>query len=547
MSQAQVAASELVGPYRVVRAIGAGGSARIDLAVIERAYGFQRHVVLKRPLEHLRTDPHVAETLKREAHLGGRLRHPNLVAVLDAGTHDNYVYLALEYVAGSSVRTIMQADSSPRVRALPLPAALSIIVGAARGLHEAHELAGSDGAPLGLVHRDVSPANILVDRDGTVKLSDFGIAKDTRVSTLSGSMRGTVTYMAPEQCRGHAFDRRADVFSLGVILHELISGRRLFWAENDVASLHKVLSAPIPDPRDAVPSLAPELCAIAMRAITRETDQRIASAAELADRLESFAARAGIVLGARAVAPLAAPATAPRETSKQVTAQIAAPASEPSLVTVIEGAAEPDDAIEPTFGPNAAGDDEIATPVRQPTYAEHLAPEPPARSHRWLVGAIAACALAGIGIGALVARGGDEPNAPTSGASATPSSTTPPSTPSKSESSTPSPTETAPVAAETDAAIDEPAEAIDAGESAIDDQVTIDEPDPKPTGSKKRPTKRVDAKRVDAARVDVKRSDDQRVPIDAGAAMPAKTDAGAPPKVEWNPKLVFPGDKPKPK
>src|SRR5512134_2646549 len=224
-----------VGPYQLLKAIGAGGSARVDLARIDRAYGFQRHVVIKRPLEHLRGDARAADSLRREARLGARLRHPNLVAILDAGVHDGYDYLVLDYVHGGSLRTLMQTDEGARVRDVSLEVALAIVRDGARGVHEAHELHDERGAPLGLVHRDVSPGNILIGLDGAVKLADFGIAKETRVATLSGSMHGTVTYMAPEQCRGHAFDRRADVFSLGVILYELVTGTRLFWADNDVA------------------------------------------------------------------------------------------------------------------------------------------------------------------------------------------------------------------------------------------------------------------------------------------------------------------------
>lgn len=293
-----------VGPYRIIKAIGAGGSARIDLARIDRAYGFQRHVVIKRPLEHLRADPSVGASLRREAQLGGQLRHPNLVAVLDAGEHDGYDYLALEYIHGASLRTLMQLPGvdDGRVRPLPLGTALSIVIEIARGLHEAHELTGIDGTPLGLVHRDVSPNNILLGADGTVKLADFGIAKDTRVSTLSGSMRGTVTYMAPEQCRGHAFDRRADVFSLGVILFELVTARRLFWADNDVASLHKVLSGVIPDPRGLVPGLAPELAEILLAVVAADPIARPPTAAALAEELEAFAVRAGLATSPRFVA-----------------------------------------------------------------------------------------------------------------------------------------------------------------------------------------------------------------------------------------------------
>lgn len=326
--------TEQVGPYRVLEAIGAGGSARVDLAALQRAYGFERQVVLKRPLEHLRDDAEVARSLVREAALGGRLVHPNLVAVLDAGTHDGYPYLALEYVDGPSLRELMH-EAQGMVRRLPLAAALSIVVAVARGLHVAHELAGDDGDRLGLVHRDVSPANVLVGKDGAVKLADFGIAKDTRVSTLSGSMRGTVTYMAPEQCRGHAFDRRADLFSLGVILHELLTGRRLFWADNDVASLHRVLSGEVPDPRQIDPSIAPELAELTMQALAYDPQQRVATASELADRLEAFALGAGILVGTREIArAVAVPAVARPQPAPAVP-------DEPSLIPAIEGVTEP--------------------------------------------------------------------------------------------------------------------------------------------------------------------------------------------------------------
>src|ERR1700759_1113588 len=150
----------------------------------------------------------------------------------------------------------MQAAARGRVRDLPLGVALAIVADVARGMHEAHELTDARGAPLGLVHRDVSPGNILLGLDGTVKLADFGIVKEIRGSTLSGSLHGTVTYMAPEQCQGHAFDRRADIFSLGVILYELVTGTRLFWADNDVASLHRVLSGTVPRPRTIKPEIA---------------------------------------------------------------------------------------------------------------------------------------------------------------------------------------------------------------------------------------------------------------------------------------------------
>ena len=313
MTTAAAADRDLVGPYRLVKAIGAGGSARIDLARIDRAYGFHRHVVVKRPLEHLRDDPKAAASLRLEAKIGGRLRHPNLIGVLDAGTQGCYDYVVLEYVHGASLRALMQTDAGPHVRELPIGVALAIVVDTARGLHHAHELADELGAPLGLVHRDVSPGNVLVGFDGTVKLADFGIAKETRVATLSGSMHGTVTYMAPEQCRGHAFDRRADVFSLGVILYELVTGARLFWADNDVASLHRVLSGAVPRPRKINPKLDPALEDIVVTALAADPDRRYASAHAFAEAIEHYAASTGAMLTARSIAAWVEHVLGPRD------------------------------------------------------------------------------------------------------------------------------------------------------------------------------------------------------------------------------------------
>jgi serine/threonine-protein kinase len=360
-----------IGPYQLIKAIGAGGSARIDLAKIERAFGFARHVVIKRPLEHLRDDPRAAASLRREARLGAMLRHPNLVAVLDAGTHDNYDYLALEYIHGGSLRTLMQADVPAKVAPVPREVAVAIAIEVARGLDAAHELVDETGAPLGLVHRDVSPGNILVGLDGAVKLADFGIAKETRIQTLSGSMHGTVTYMAPEQCRGHAFDRRADVFSLGVILYELLTGTRLFLADNDVASLHRVLSGDVPRPRKLVPTIPAELEDIVLEAVAHDQDKRIPTARSLVDALETYAASSGEILGARWVArwvhELIGPREAPWIGAATIPDVAAALQEERPLVELID--AVPADPVPPhlTFGPTSITPEDLDTqPRREP-------------------------------------------------------------------------------------------------------------------------------------------------------------------------------------
>ncbi|TMQ24464.1 MAG: hypothetical protein E6J90_07955 [Deltaproteobacteria bacterium] len=419
MTAAAAEDRDRVGPYRVIQAIGAGGSARIDLARIDRAYGFQRHVVLKRPLEHLRGDPAVAASLRREARIGGLLRHPNLVAILDAGVHDGYDYLVLEYVHGAALRAVMQTETPGKVRDLPLGVALAIVCDAARGMHEAHELTDDRGSPLGLVHRDVSPGNILLGLDGTVKLADFGIAKETRVSTLSGSMHGTVTYMAPEQCQGHAFDRRADVFSLGVILYELVTGARLFWADNDVASLHRVLSGVVPRPRKIKPQIPGALEDVVMTAIAHDPERRFASALELAGAVEHHAASAGEVLGARWIARAVEAVVGPRPVPWIAVAPEAAPVREAtppsgSLIDLL-AATGPDEPVETTFGESGDAEDggEEASAEAPPAAAppRSAVPATRRRGRALAAGIFALAVIGGAAIAGLGTRRSDAPSA----------------------------------------------------------------------------------------------------------------------------------------
>jgi hypothetical protein len=456
-----------VGPYRVIAAIGAGGSARIDLARLERAYGFERHVVIKRPLEHLRADPAVSASLRQEARLGGRLRHPNLVAVLDAGTHDAYDYLALEYVHGAPLRRVMAAGAPDRVRALPLGVALGIAIDIARGLHHAHELTDG-GAPLGLVHRDVAPANVLVGVDGAVKLADFGIAKETQVSTLSGSMRGTVTYMAPEQCQGHPFDRRADVFSLGVILFELVTHRRLFHADNDVASLHRVLSGVVPRPRELNAAVPRELEDIVLTAVARDAAKRFATAGELAAALEGVAARHAVPVGARWIARAVEQVLGRPAEPWRMRAPAAVPpglVDEGPLVGVIESLVGEDDEptvvdeqVWPTFGPTDAGADAAAGEDAVTDRA--VAP----RGRRRAI-AIATIAGAAVAAGALVialgiGNRGDVPAKPAPEPARAPAPITSPTPPEPAPAPITSPdfATPAPVPAPASAPADEPRE-----------------------------------------------------------------------------------------
>jgi serine/threonine protein kinase len=506
-----------VGPYQLIKAIGAGGSARVDLARIERAYGFQRHVVIKRPLEHLRSDARAADSLRREARLGGRLRHPNLVSILDAGVHDGYDYLVLEYVHGGSLRDMMQTEEGARVRDASLEVALAIVRDVARGVHEAHELHDEHGAPLGLVHRDVSPGNVLIGIDGAVKLADFGIAKETRVATLSGSMHGTVTYMAPEQCRGHAFDRRADIFSLGVILYELVTGVRLFWADNDVASLHRVLAGTVPRPRKLKPSIAPVLEDIIMTAVATDPDKRFASARELADALERYGAAVGQILAARSVSHWVREIMGPRDapwiggSATVIDAPLLVdhePFGDTSLVALIESTPPPSDLPVPTFGPTDAG-------VAEDLVLDTLPSAAPVRERRdraiWTA-VIAMCLAAGVLIAFIATRAND----------------TAPAAPAKLEMPVVAPSAPADEAGsdEVGAAADEATDDL----ASEDELIEIEPAQPgKPARHKRRPKRH-------------KRVDKTPPPVEAGSGSATSRTT---PNVEWDPKLLLPSDKKK--
>lgn len=513
--------AELVGPYEIVRAIGAGGSARIDLARLHRAYGFQRHVVIKRPLEHLRADARVAASLRREAGLGTRLRHPNLVTILDAGEHDGYDYLVLEYIHGGSLRSLVEAEEPTRIRDLPLGVALAIVGDVARGLHQAHELTDDRGSPLGLVHRDVSPGNVLIGADGTVKLADFGIAKETRVQTLSGSMQGTVTYMAPEQCRGHAFDRRADVFSLGVILYELVTGARLFWADNDVASLHRVLSGQIVRPRKVRPAVPPAIEELVMSTLAQDPERRLATAGALADAIDDHAATLGALIAPRVIARWVHELLGPREApwvgdETVVDVMPAPPAPDPviasSLVELIE--ATPDDQPHAmAFGPSDEVD--LDTEPRR-------TPAVPQRRRGWIAAMLAIGAIAAGGVAWMASRGGVEETAS--------SENTPPANPSAA----PNPAPVAdPVVEPVAAPAANPVEpALDPAAVVTDDPIELEPADPgarAPGRKPKRPS---------------------RPPIRAaGPGSGSGSGSAAPvvkpprPQVEWTPDILLPTDK----
>ena len=235
--------------------------------------------------------------LLAEARLAATLHHPNIVQVYDVGEEDGTYFFTMEYVFGQDLRKIVRTVQA-RGAWLSTELILQIIIGTAMGLHHAHEQEGSNGEPLGLVHRDVSPSNILVSHDGAVKLVDFGIARVSAMqsNTAQGVLKGKVPYMSPEQCRGEQLDRRSDIFSLGIMLWELTTRRRLFGGANDIVIAGKICSGEVPRPSSVVAGYPAELEAIVLKALAHDRDDRYATAQELQIDLEAYAHDARMLL-----------------------------------------------------------------------------------------------------------------------------------------------------------------------------------------------------------------------------------------------------------
>ncbi len=275
-----------LGRYRILGFLASGGMAEILLAKLLGPGGFQRAVVLKRVLPHLARQTEFREMFLDEARIVARIQHPNVIHVSELGQDGRELFMVMEYLAGESVGGLMRRVTSRGGHLDPVIAAY-IIAEAAAGLHAAHELVDEDGAPLNVVHRDVSPQNIFLTYEGNVKLLDFGIAKfmDRSVETHTGQVKGKFAYMSPEQCCAERLDRRSDVFSLGILLWELLSGARLFQRANELLVWKGIVEDDIPTPTEClVEGAAPvpaALEAAAMRALSRNKDERYASANEL--------------------------------------------------------------------------------------------------------------------------------------------------------------------------------------------------------------------------------------------------------------------------
>ena len=292
-----------LGRYQILKHLASGGMAEVYLARTAGLEGFVRHVVIKRIRAKEARDNNYVKMFLDEARLAATLHHHNIVQVHDVGQEDDEWYLAMEYIHGKDARALAMKAVEAKEH-LPLEHVVSIVSSAAAGLHHAHEQLGPDRKPLGLVHRDVSPSNILVGYDGSIKVADFGIAKAVQrsVETHSGTLKGKVAYMSPEQCRGKPVDRRSDVFALGIVLYELATGRRLFKAESEFMSMSAIVAGTVPAPTRFRPDLPPELELIIMKALATNPDERYGTADALRRALEELATAIGLRMSTTSLA-----------------------------------------------------------------------------------------------------------------------------------------------------------------------------------------------------------------------------------------------------
>lgn len=284
--------------YRILSRIATGGMGSIYLASQQGDAGFRRYVAVKRALPHLVEDPTFRRALLKEARLGSLVRHPNVVSVLDVEDQRGEILLVMEYVEGASLSELLQRPSQ-----IPLPVIGRIIVDAAEGLDAIHACTDESGAPLSLVHRDVSPHNLLVGLDGITRVADFGIAQICGpTDTRSGLLRGKPSYMSPEYIETNEATPATDIFALGAVMWELLTGRRLFKGASDIQTIDRVRNAKVIMPSLLRPDVSIAIDNVVLKALERDPRKRFGSAAELALAVEEAFAQDSLWTSRRTVA-----------------------------------------------------------------------------------------------------------------------------------------------------------------------------------------------------------------------------------------------------
>lgn len=349
------------GRYEISGLIASGGMAKVHLGHAVGVGGFERRVAIKTMHAHLAEQADFVAMFLDEARVSARIHHPNVVATLDVQQDAEGIFLVMEYVDGFALHTILAA-SRDEGRTLPLGLTLRIFLDVLAGLHAAHELTDASGAPLEVVHRDVSPHNVLVGADGAARLTDFGIARAaTRLAmTHEGHLKGKLRYMAPEQLGGRTVDRRADVYAAGAVLWEMLAGVGLVRGEDEGACLLEIGRADKESPRAHEPEVPEPIAAACLRALRLDPEERYPTAAAFAEALEIAATEAGVAVAS------------PREVSALVRAleararSTAGPASNAGAQTATGAGFGPHPVPTPTAGvevPRAAPRSRSLAPV----------------------------------------------------------------------------------------------------------------------------------------------------------------------------------------
>ncbi|MCA9601821.1 MAG: serine/threonine protein kinase, partial [Myxococcales bacterium] len=290
------------GRYEALLRIGRGGMAEVFAGRVRGEAGFQKLVAVKRMLPHLADDEKFAAMFLDEARLAANISSPHVVSTLDLGrSEDGSLYLVMELIIGVTLSSLLR-NAAKGAKQIPVGVAVEILAQAAQGLHDAHEARTPAGTPLGIVHRDVSPQNVLIGADGRARITDFGVARAMlrRTDTTTGELKGKLAYFSPEQVSDDHIDRRSDVFALGIVAWETLTGRRLFKAENPLALLDRITNMPIPSVTKFHADVPAEVDAVVQKALERDREKRFASTQDFSNALRE-AARQTLPLPDRSV------------------------------------------------------------------------------------------------------------------------------------------------------------------------------------------------------------------------------------------------------
>jgi len=404
-----------LGRYSLYAELASGGMATVYVARQRGAVGFGKTVAIKRLHPHLARDQYFVTMFLDEARLAARVQHPNVVPILDVVATDRELFLVLEYVRGETLSGLLRVVRKAR-GFLPVPVVTSVVIDLLSGLQAAHEAKDERGQPLSIVHRDVSPQNVIVGADGVARVLDFGVAKAaTRLQTTrEGQLKGKIPYMAPEQLSGEV-SSRTDVYAAGVVLWEALTSQRLFRGETEAQMLHLVMTAEVKPPSSINPAVTPEIDRIVLRALQRRAEDRYESARAMASELETALPRASAMKVAEWMEGLIGPVLAARSAtvaeieSGVSSSEISAPSSLPT---------SPSLPMMPGGGPDSSP---YSAPHTSPSTASLVmktTPHPPRRP--WWPFAVAAGAVATAILIVIAGRMSSHPAAGTQPATAAP-------------------------------------------------------------------------------------------------------------------------------